>query len=164
MEKNNLQKMVDNGLSIAQIARNINKSKTTARYWLKKFELKTKNPSPDFYRKLPKASVCKFCLREYEYGKKKGHQRTICNSCLVTRYKFTVKQKLVNKLGGACNRCGYSKCVGSLQFHHKDGQTKDFTLSTGYHRKMSELFLELEKCELVCANCHGEIHFWKKLS
>jgi predicted HNH restriction endonuclease len=66
---------------------------------------------------------------------------------------------MVEYKGGSCVKCGYKKCIGALEFHHIDPSKKDFTLS---HLKSSKfddkIKNELDKCILVCANCHREIH------
>ena len=55
--------------------------------------------------------------------------------------------------------CGYRKCVGALDFHHIDEKTKQFDLSShGLTRAWSRTQIELDKCVLLCANCHREIH------
>ena len=65
----------------------------------------------------------------------------------------------VEYLGNKCNLCGYNKCFAALEFHHKDGQKKDFGLaSRGLTRSWETIKRELEKCVLVCSNCHKEIH------
>lgn len=80
------------------------------------------------------------------------------------------KKEFVNKCGGACSICGYNKNLSVLSFHHTDPSVKEFQLST---REMSNhsievLTKEFEKCVLVCANCHLEIHHpelndWNKI-
>lgn len=61
--------------------------------------------------------------------------------------------------GGKCSVCGYKKYVGALEFHHLDEKNKKFDLSTkGITRSWAKTKAELEKCVLVCANCHREIH------
>ncbi len=74
-----------------------------------------------------------------------------------------IKQKCVDYLGGKCSICGYNKCLGSMDFHHIDPKTKEFSISPGMYRyfyKNWELLKqELDKCILLCANCHGEIHY-----
>ncbi len=67
------------------------------------------------------------------------------------------KQKLVDMLGGKCNRCGYDKCVAALQFHHL--REKEFSISYWLLAKWERVLKEIKKCELVCANCHSEIHY-----
>ena len=55
--------------------------------------------------------------------------------------------------------CGYSRCVDVLEFHHRDAAQKDFSISRrGYTRSWTAVKLEIDKCILLCANCHREIH------
>ena len=73
---------------------------------------------------------------------------------------ISLKQHLVNTFGGRCQLCGYDKCLSALDFHHRDPSKKDFNISR-YRRKDIENYIflrELEKCILICANCHREIH------
>lgn len=70
------------------------------------------------------------------------------------------KIKLIQLLGGKCNRCGYNKNYAALQFHHINPKEKSFNLDL---RKCSNsswnnLLEEAKKCELLCANCHFEHH------
>ncbi len=61
--------------------------------------------------------------------------------------------------GDRCQICGYDKYVGALEFHHVNGKNKEFDLSTrGLTRSWARVKKEVEKCVLVCANCHREIH------
>lgn len=68
------------------------------------------------------------------------------------------KKQAVEYLGGKCIRCGYDKYYGALHFHHRDPTTKVATWDT--FRKWSEERRkhELDKCDLLCANCHAETH------
>jgi hypothetical protein len=62
-------------------------------------------------------------------------------------------------LGGKCVKCGYDKCVAAMEFHHRDPSMKDFAISGGgVTRSFEAIKVELDKCDLVCANCHREIH------
>jgi hypothetical protein len=61
--------------------------------------------------------------------------------------------------GSKCIICGYDKCQRALSFHHIDPSSKEFDLSTnGLTRSWEKIQKEIEKCVLVCANCHMEIH------
>lgn len=72
----------------------------------------------------------------------------------------TNKYDLVTLFGGACQRCGYSKSVAALHFHHEDPRTKKFAISgRGFVHCWEKLLLEAQKCELICANCHAEEHY-----
>jgi uncharacterized protein YfdQ (DUF2303 family) len=62
--------------------------------------------------------------------------------------------------GGACNKCGYKKNYAALTFHHLDPTNKVFTVDS---RRLSNtnwnsILEEWKKCELLCANCHSELH------
>lgn len=68
----------------------------------------------------------------------------------------------VDYLGGKCNRCGYNKCIDALDFHHINPKEKDFNFSeNGHCRSWERVKKELDKCELLCANCHREEHSYK---
>lgn len=71
------------------------------------------------------------------------------------------KRLLVQHKGGKCNRCGYNKdCLPAYHFHHMDPSQKEFAISR-YGKGVKNLLIEVEKCELVCANCHAEIEYIK---
>ena len=60
--------------------------------------------------------------------------------------------------GGACELCGYARCLGALEFHHLDRSAKRFALAgRGITRSMAEAREEAKKCALLCANCHAEV-------
>lgn len=67
------------------------------------------------------------------------------------------KRKAVEYKGGKCTRCGYSKCMAALEFHHVGGG-KDINPANLRSRRFDKIMPELDKCILVCGNCHREIH------
>lgn len=81
----------------------------------------------------------------------------ISRSDSVVSWRKRTKVKLVEYKGGKCECCGYSKCVEALEFHHLDPSKKDFQIS-GTSKSFDILKSEVDKCILVCANCHREIH------
>ena len=100
--------------------------------------------------------------KDQKYCKQCNHplpsrRRNVCNSCHVRNYRQNVKKKLIEYKGGKCQICGYNKCVSSLTFHHKDPTQKEFNIS-GKSMSFKKLLKEVDKCELLCSNCHGEIH------
>ena len=55
--------------------------------------------------------------------------------------------------------CGYDRCVDAFEFHHLDPSKKEFGISEkGYTRSWKKVQEELDKCRLICANCHRELH------
>jgi len=70
-----------------------------------------------------------------------------------------LRKQAVDYGGGKCKLCGYKKCQRALSFHHLDPTKKDFGLSArGLTRSWDKIKIELDKCILVCANCHMKIH------
>lgn len=66
---------------------------------------------------------------------------------------------VVEYKGGKCCICGYQKCIGALDLHHRNENEKEFGLSArGMTRSWEKIKEEADKCVLLCANCHREIH------
>lgn len=77
----------------------------------------------------------------------------------VAKRRRKIKMMVVEYKGGKCVICGYKKYVGAFDLHHIDGSTKEFGLSMqGLTRSWEKTKAEADKCVLVCANCHREIH------
>ena len=82
-----------------------------------------------------------------------------CRQDKVNRRRRKLKQMAVEYKGGRCERCGYCKCLAALEFHHLDPSQKDFAISqSGSTRAWERIQKEIDKCILVCSNCHKEIH------
>lgn len=58
------------------------------------------------------------------------------------------------KLAAGCADCGYNAHAEALDFDHRPGQQKSFTISEVAGRKWETIIAELAKCDVVCANCH----------
>ena len=86
-----------------------------------------------------------------------------CNKCMVEydyKKRHKIKQELVDYKGGKCEICGYDKCINALEFHHLNPEEKEFALNTAnYNKSIEKLKKEVDKCILVCANCHRELHY-----
>ena len=76
----------------------------------------------------------------------------------VKKRRSKLKEELVKYKGGKCQICGYDKCIEALEFHHLNNDEKDFTISSYLNLSIDKLKSEVDKCILVCANCHREIH------
>lgn len=109
---------------------------------------------------------CTLCKNEKEdsdfYPSLKTKPRTYCKECY--KYKmyertYFFKQKCVDYKGGKCQNCGYNKCISALDFHHKDPSQKDFGISQSRTKRFDDKVKnELDKCDLLCSNCHREEH------
>ncbi len=77
----------------------------------------------------------------------------------VQKRRKKIREMAVERLGGRCARCGYDRCGEALEIHHLESSHKDFGISDkGYTRSWKRVLAELQKCELLCANCHREVH------
>ena len=77
----------------------------------------------------------------------------------VRKRRKRIREKAIEYKGGCCQVCGYSRCSEALEFHHFESTGKDFGISDrGYTRSWDRVIKELDKCILLCANCHREIH------
>lgn len=105
----------------------------------------------------------KYCSRKcHNSNGNKNHQ----NYTNQQRRGLEKKIKAVMRFGGKCMKCGYDKNLSALHFHHIAG--KDFQIDLRRFSNTSDKVIEqeLSKCELVCGNCHAEIHhpeyqYWK---
>lgn len=85
-----------------------------------------------------------------------------CKSCWNKRTGQAQKDRVKEikiEYGGKCSKCGYDRYLGALDFHHLDPTQKEFTFSKNRSMNIDALRKELDKCILVCRNCHAEIHF-----
>lgn len=99
--------------------------------------------------------VCLVCGDRYNAGH--GAYVDTCQSCRGVHQRKRLKLRAVEHMGGRCQRCGYSRCAAALHFHHRNPNEKEFTFAN-YSRSWERLRTEIEKCELLCANCHTEVH------
>jgi len=157
-----LEPLVAGGMSIRDIGRELDRSPTTVRHWLRQHGLKTSaaqrvrrdgSTVPEALRDCPRHGWTWFRLV--------GGKRYRCARCIVdavTDRRRRVKEILVEEAGGACAACGYRDCIGVLQFHHLDPSTKRFHLGReGVSRAIDDARAEARKCVLLCANCHTEV-------
>lgn len=92
--------------------------------------------------------------------KPKGFCSSSCkNNFAVDKRRKKIKELAVEYKGGKCKNCGYNKCIKALEFHHRDPTQKDFGISAhGLTKSWEKIKLELDKCDMLCSNCHKEEH------
>jgi 5-methylcytosine-specific restriction endonuclease McrA len=82
-----------------------------------------------------------------------------CHSDQVTERQRRFKEECAKYKGGKCSNCDYDNYIGALEFHHIDPSDKDFSPSQCKLTKFSnKIKKELDKCILLCSNCHREEH------
>jgi len=156
MDKTILEDFIQQGLSQRGIASAVGKSQGSVKHWLKKYGLKTKTEKE--YR-------CKCGETNREKFVNQGGGRRSYSCCKKCHARYTIERFRKYKLqaieykGGKCVCCGYDACPGSLGFHHRDPSQKDPQWRKMRTWRFERIKKELDKCDLVCANCHGEIHW-----
>ena len=96
--------------------------------------------------------------------RKYGDRRTYLIDAVQKRRK-RVRTMAIEYKGAKCNNCGYDRCYEAFEFHHLNSGGKDFGISDkGYTRSWTKIKEELDKCVLLCANCHREVHAELQLS
>ena len=113
----------------------------------------------------PKCGVARIC--------DKRDASRLCKKCFYSREKqFDLKKwgdrmrkaskaGAVAYLGGKCIICGAKDLPPCCyHFHHRNPATKSFTLGQKFNQKLNKrIFAELDKCDLLCANCNS-IETW----
>lgn len=156
--KDELQQLIDEGLSSYQIATKLEVPRSTIQSRLKKFGIKSNSLS--FSDKPKSAHSCSRCGCT-DVDKFYGHKKYICAECFkkesLDRFRKN-KKMAVDLLGSSCSRCGYNKSVSALEFHHSDPSVKDPKFSNMSHWSFARIKDELNTCVLLCSNCHRELH------
>lgn len=96
-------------------------------------------------------------------ARKVAHQEWVLNNKDYVRTKQRDNKRLrkiraVEYLGGRCNKCGKDWHPAIYEFHHTDPATKDRDPSKMLQLSWARLVTELDKCILLCANCHRLTH------
>lgn len=120
--------------------------------------------------KLKRCSRCKKFLPISEFGKNKSEKDRLHYVCKTCRRKYDEKhynesKKIMHNLKiNGCAICGYNKCDAALNFHHVNPKDKKFSLMiASMNRSNKNILEEINKCILMCCNCHKEIHTKEKI-
>jgi transcriptional regulator with XRE-family HTH domain len=175
------EKIIDlrkKGLSIKKISEELNCSKSTVSKWcnknnlsdvgLKKYKELTSDEIlelKEYYKThTKKETSIYFGISETTVIKHADIKRVDSDAAKKNSKIYRLKRRTMLKIksveykGGECILCGYNKCIQALDFHHTNPSEKDFTISGNYNISWDRIKNELDKCILVCSNCHREIH------
>ena len=111
--------------------------------------------------------ICSRCKRELPvsqyYSRGNGKLRSECKEC----HKGYVKNKYQERKGVigevkasiGCAKCGDTRSY-VLDFHHRDPSIKDANIArmTSNKNKLEDIQKEIDKCVVLCSNCHREFH------
>lgn len=159
--KEDLERLLRLGMSLREIAKELDRSLGTIRHWMRKYELKApphRHRGPEDGRRQATLSCRRHGRTEFVLEGRGSYRCKQCRLERVARRRRNVKRILVEEAGGKCLICGYNRCQRVLQFHHIDPSTKEFHLGqAGATRSLARSRAEARKCVLLCANCHGEV-------
>lgn len=174
MNQELLKEHADSGKSINDIAKIYGKSATSIRHWLKKFNLKTSgkvgNSNPEIRHDGRTCNVCKIFKPFDAYTMRKDRPGTVvptckvCNSIRTKAKQKDIKCLCINYLGNKCKLCDGVFDSEQYDFHHTEPEHKDFEIRDRRGLTFESLVKELNKCILVCANCHQYIHHKMKIN
>jgi 5-methylcytosine-specific restriction endonuclease McrA len=105
-----------------------------------------------------KTKYCSNTCKQKHHWHRVKEQTNTYHSQTIRAYRR--KLEMLELKGGCCSKCGYDKNLAALQFHHLNPSEKKIKLdlrSMG-NNKVTTLLSELEKCIILCANCHLEEH------
>ncbi len=169
LEQAQLEGLVEQGCTIAEIAEAVGRAKATVRHWLSVYGLKTKNGRGARSRMARKAAraagkltIELDChihgLTEFILEGRGSYRCRRCRAERVSARRRRMKQILVAEAGGRCVICGYNRDPRALHFHHLDPQEKRFDVSRyGVTYSIEAARIEARKCVLLCGNCHSEV-------
>ena len=166
IDRETLQALLAEGLSIRAMATRLGVSYTTVRHWLGRHALVTPRArrlaetagaraagAETVEATCPEHGLTLFVRRGAD-----GFRCRLCRSSAVDRRRKEVKRTLVEEAGGACALCGYDRAMAGLHFHHLDPGEKTFALSRrGMTLSLDAARAEAAKCVLLCSNCHAEV-------
>ncbi len=169
LDKETLLELVRKGRTLTEMARQLDRSVSTVRYWLTKYD---QWPLAAGRRRIAaqqarEQGLTRVKLDCIHHGRTEfileGGVRYRCLKCRrqgVIDWRRRAKLRLVQEFGGRCELCGYDEFLGALQFHHVDPELKEFGLAMrGLTRSMEALREEAAKCVLLCANCHAKVEW-----
>jgi transposase len=169
LDRQQLEECVQSGMTIAEIAQEVRRSRTTVRHWLRRYGLRTANkrgrradPRAKAGKEAGLLTVVLACPKhgETEFTLEgRGYYRCKrCRATAISRRRRKVKEILVREAGGRCCICGYAECMAALEFHHLDPGTKRLEINArGNSLALDRLREEARKCVLLCSNCHAAV-------
>lgn len=108
-----------------------------------------------------KSRICKKCQKEHDLKSYNKHK--ISRQKRVRKRDLKQKEKFFNyKQTLSCIKCNDTRGY-VLDFHHKDPSKKENNVSN-LVVSPNKLKKEIDKCVILCSNCHREFHYLQKLN
>lgn len=167
MEKVKLEQLINEGYSQREIANKLECSQSSVKYWLKKYGVKTKKEK--FNKRNGNTKLCPICnevkdLNDFYPRANREDVAGYCKKCSNIYHRDRVKKvkiKMLDYKGNKCEDCGLTLenshyCV--FDFHHINPDDKDPNFDKIKFQNWEKIKSELDKCVLLCSNCHRLRH------
>jgi hypothetical protein len=111
---------------------------------------------------------CENCEQSFSLEQKGsgGHNRIFCYECMPANPLRIIRNKQRSKLlrdysdklkkERGCDECGYKKCARALEWHHTESKKEN--PANLLNHSLQKYLTEIKKCQLLCSNCHRELH------
>lgn len=117
-------------------------------------------------------SQCRTELDERFFWTSRGKLRAYCKACDTARRRRVIERDpdyfarktaknmckkrewLKARKDAPCADCGQRYPFYVMEFDHREREAKKFTIGAGRSISFADLKVEVEKCDVVCANCH----------
>jgi hypothetical protein len=162
----------DFNISIKRLNRSDNKfcsARCRQRHWALNNKVRIGEYYKRFRNRTPK--ICKWCQTEFPRG---INGMVFCSIACQRLNLLSIHKRHRTKrfdafseykLSVGCLICGYKKCSAALDFHHTRPELKEFRITESvwrYKDKNPRMQAELDKCILICKNCHFEEHYFNR--
>ena len=109
-----------------------------------------------------KCGIEKPITQFYKHGFNSKGEQTYRSDCKECQRKYDLKRlnqriELVNSQKNQCVKCGETD-KSKLHFHHIDPSKKEFTIGRMRNYSLEKIQQEIDKCIVLCANCHMTFH------
>lgn len=103
-----------------------------------------------------RSAYCRDCQKTYSAIWLKNHRKQ--QTDYVRERNRKIKLIGIEYLGGKCARCGQQFPAYVYDFHHRNPKEKEGAPALLMHRTWEKVKKELDKCALLCTNCHRIVH------
>jgi len=115
--------------------------------------------------------ICTKCgeqkqLNQFYKRSSRGTYHAECKSCYIERNTSNIRKKkimAIEYLGNKCFDCNHQYHPAVYDFHHLDESTKEAEWKDIQNKSFEKIKLELDKCVLLCSNCHRLRHTKEEL-
>lgn len=113
-------------------------------------------------KKCSKCDNVKEITEFHKHKKDTEYYKSYCKNCqskIKKENRAKIRSEIKENL--KCSKCGYNQCLEALEFHHSDPNKKEYSICflVNSEKNIKAIQEEIDKCIVLCANCHREEHW-----